>query len=119
MILSTHQIKHRKLLIVSFSYLAEIFKAKGTNIVAFRGIPEDAKLLGVSVNVSLEAIELLFEHQDFPEVNDCIYTTPSLDFEGFGIFPEAFCDSCRESWREQLDKWFKPKDNLLDTVWKK
>lgn len=122
MILSTNKVKNRKLIAITFSLLEEVFKFTGTHIPVIKGIPKDARLIGVDINESLEVVEFLFEHPSFPEICDGINTVSAYKYEGIdtlSIFPEDFCDDCRKNWRKRLDEFFFSENKELNSVWNK
>jgi len=122
MILSTNKIKNRKLIAITFGLIEELFKFSGTHIPVIKGIPEDARLIGVSIDESLEVVELLFEHPSFPKIPDGVDTIASYEYGGIDtllIHPEDFCDDCRKNWRKRLDEFFSSENKELNSVWNK
>ena len=115
MILSTDQIRRRKSICVTFALLAEIFKGYGTQIVAWRGIPRDARLVGIDLDHSLEVVELIFEHESFPKVCDGIDVLPT-QIDSKIIYPETFCGGCREEWREILDRFYALENDEMERI---
>lgn len=115
MILATKNFRRRKSIMVTFLMLVELFKGRGTQIVAWRGIPKDARLISTSINSSLEVIEFIFEHESFPEVQDGVDIYPTR-IDSTGIYPEMFCEECRKRWREALDNFYAADNEDLNVV---
>ena len=115
MILVTDQIRHRKSILVSFALMGEIFKGRGTEVVAWRGIPQDARIVGVDLDHSLEVVELLFEHESFPKILDGVAVC-SDTLTSRSIYPNLFCDACRARWRNDLDDFYAAEDTELNKV---